>query len=252
MACTRSGRKAVDGNLELRALHCEPLWCTGSEPNKKCELSETERNGNMQSTRQEILEILLEERQATVEDLAERLELTPMTIRHHLNVLQAQNLVAATTVRRSQKVGRPRLVYTLTEAADDLFPQNYGELARHLVVEIKETMGPGETEEIFRRIAGRIADEAPQPSDGQSFEARLAEVADFLEQQGFVVRWEKTDEGYVLTNVNCPYRQITRDHPEICVMDSVLLERLLGIEPQQLSRMREGDVACTSLLVPPD
>ena len=35
--------------------------------------------------------------------LAERLELTPMTIRHHLNVLQAQNLVVASKVRRSQK-----------------------------------------------------------------------------------------------------------------------------------------------------
>ena len=77
----------------------------------------------MQSTRQEILEILKEDKQATVEDLAERLQLTPMTIRHHLNVLQAQNLVTTATVRRSQKVGRPRLVYTLTAAADDLFPQ---------------------------------------------------------------------------------------------------------------------------------
>ena len=79
----------------------------------------------MQSTRQEILEILKEERQATVEDLAQRLELTPMTIRHHLNVLQAQGLIEAAKVRRSQKVGRPRLVYTLTEAADDHFPQSY-------------------------------------------------------------------------------------------------------------------------------
>jgi predicted ArsR family transcriptional regulator len=90
----------------------------------------------MQSTRQEILEILKKEGQATVEDLAERLELTPMTIRHHLNVLQAQSLVVAAEVRRSKTVGRPRLVYTLTEAADQLFPQGYGELARHLVSEV--------------------------------------------------------------------------------------------------------------------
>ena len=74
----------------------------------------------MQSTRQEILGILKEERQATVEDLAQRLELTPMTIRHHLNVLQAQSMVEAARVRRSQRVGRPRLVYTLTESADAL------------------------------------------------------------------------------------------------------------------------------------
>jgi DeoR family suf operon transcriptional repressor len=63
----------------------------------------------MQSTRQEILSILREQRQATVDELAESLELTPMTIRHHLNVLQAQNLVVASKVRRSKRVGRPRL-----------------------------------------------------------------------------------------------------------------------------------------------
>jgi predicted ArsR family transcriptional regulator len=206
----------------------------------------------MQSTRQEILEILKEEREATVEDLASRLELTPMTIRHHLNVLQAQNLVVATTVRRSQKVGRPRLVYTLTDAADELFPQSYGELARHLVSEIKETMGPEETEAIFRRIGERIAEEAPAPHEGQDFEDRLDQAASFLEELGFLFRWEKTDEGYLLTNINCPYRHVTRDHPEICVMDTVLLSRLLEVEPQRLDSLRTGAPACTCLLVPED
>jgi predicted ArsR family transcriptional regulator len=206
----------------------------------------------MQSTRQEILEILKEETQATVEDLATRLELTPMTIRHHLNVLQAQGLVAATTVRRSQRVGRPRLVYTLTEQADDLFPQSYGELALHLVSEIKEAMGPEETEAVFRRIAERISQEAPPPIPGQSFEERLDQVTDFLGQQGFVMRWERDDDGYVLANINCPYRQVTRQHPEVCVMDAVLLRQLLGVEPELLGTLREGEHMCSCRLAPPE
>lgn len=134
----------------------------------------------MQSTRQEILEILKQERQATVEDLAERLDLTAMTIRHHLNVLQAQGLVVAAKVRRLQTVGRPRLVYTLTEAADELFPQGYSELARYLVSEVKETMGPSQMREVFQRMAERIAREAPHPAPGQSFEERLDQVARYL------------------------------------------------------------------------
>lgn len=206
----------------------------------------------MQSTRQEILEILKEDGSATVEDLAKRLELTPMTIRHHLNVLQAQNLVATTTVRRSQKVGRPRLVYALTDAADELFPQSYGELARYLVTEIKETMGPDETEAIFRRIADRMAEEGPSPQEGQPFEERLQVVTEYLEELGFLFRWEKMDEGYVLSNINCPYRQVMRDHPEICVMDTVLIRRLLGVEPQAMGRIQAGDPVCTCLVVPPE
>ena len=206
----------------------------------------------MQSTRQEILEILKEDGQATVEDLASRLELTPMTIRHHLNVLQAQNLVAATTVRRSQKVVRPLLLYTLTEAADHLFHQRSAELALHLVSEVKDTMGPEETEAIFRRVAERIAQDAPPSSAHQSFEDRLDQVTAYLGELGFLFRWEKNEEGYVLANINCPYRQVTQEHREVCAMDDVLLTKLLGVEPQPLTRLRAGDAACTCLLVPPE
>jgi len=205
----------------------------------------------MQSTRQEILEILRVERQATVEDLASRLKLTPMTIRHHLNVLQAQNLVMATQVRRSQKVGRPRLIYTLTDAADDLFPQSYGELARHLVSEIKGKMNPQEVRSIFARIGERIAAEAPPPVPGQSFDERLDQITDFLNRQGFLFRWEKTDEGYALINLNCPYRQVTKDHAEVCGMDTVLITRLLGVDIRRTGHLREGDPSCTCLLIPP-
>jgi predicted ArsR family transcriptional regulator len=204
----------------------------------------------MQSTRQEILAILKEERQATVEDLAVRLELTPMTIRHHLNVLQAQNLVEASKVRRSKKVGRPRLVYTLTDAADDLFPQSYGELARHLVSEVKETVGEEEAEEIFRRVADRVARDAPAATPGQSFEERLAQVVDFMEEQGFISRWERSDEGYVITNINCPYRIVSREHEEVCIMDTQILTQLLGVVPQRMGSMQEGESSCRFLLVP--
>jgi predicted ArsR family transcriptional regulator len=205
----------------------------------------------MQSTRQEILAILKEERQATVEDLAERLELTPMTIRHHLNVLQAQNLVTASKVRRSKKVGRPRLVYTLTDAADDLFPQGYGDLARYLVSEMKETLGQEEAEEVFRRVAERMVNTAPAPVLGQSFEQRLAQVVDFMEGQGFISRWEQSDEGYVITNFNCPYRNVSMEHSEVCLMDTEILTRLLGVTPQRVGTMQAGESACAFLLVPP-
>jgi predicted ArsR family transcriptional regulator len=204
----------------------------------------------MQSTRQEILEILKEERQATVEDLAERLELTPMTIRHHLNVMQAQNLVVASKVRRSKKVGRPRLVYTLTEAADELFPHSYGELARHLVSEVKETMGEEQAEAILLRVADRVVREAPAPIPGQTFEDRLAQVVDFMEGQGFISRYEETEEGFVITNINCPYRNVSREHEEVCVMDTEILTRLLGVTPKRMSSMRSGEAACKFLLVP--
>ena len=83
----------------------------------------------MQSTRQRILKILKEERQATVEQLSDALELTPVTIRHHLEVLKGEGLVEAPQVLRRPGPGRPQYTYGLTEAAVDYFPKNYHGLA---------------------------------------------------------------------------------------------------------------------------
>jgi predicted ArsR family transcriptional regulator len=206
----------------------------------------------MQSTRQEILDILRQGRQATVEDLAERLELTPMTIRHHLNVLQAQGLVESLKVRRLQTVGRPRLVYTLTQAADELFPQAYGELARHLLGEVKERESQARMEQVMQGTAERIAREAPPPVAGQSFEERLDQVCDYLGKLGFLFTWTEMDQGYLLTNANCPYRRVAQEHAEVCGIDTLLLQRLLGVEPRPFGQLRAGAESCTCLVVPPE
>jgi len=205
----------------------------------------------MQSTRQEILDILRQSRQATVEDLAERLELTSMTIRHHLNVLQAQGLVEAAKVRRLQTVGRPRLVYTLTQAAMELFPQAYAELARHLLGEMKERESSARVEQVLQGTAERIARDGPPAVPGQSFEERLDQVCDYLRKLGFVFAWTETDAGYLLTNANCPYRRVAHEHSEVCGMDSRLLQRLLGVELKHLGHLRDGAESCTCLVVPP-
>jgi predicted ArsR family transcriptional regulator len=118
------------------------------------------------------------------------------------------------------------------------------------VSEVKESMGKEGTQEILRRIADRLADEAPPPVEGQSFEERLTQVTDFLESKGFIYRWEKTDEGYIMSNINCPYRQVSETHPELCAMDDTLLRRLLAVEPKHLSYLREGAQTCTCMLQP--
>jgi predicted ArsR family transcriptional regulator len=204
----------------------------------------------MQSTRQEILDILRQEGQGTVEDLATRLKLTPMTVRHHLNVLQAQGLAEASQVRRMQTVGRPRLVYTLTDAAQDLFPQSYSDLARHLVSEVKDTMGPAQTQKLLERVAERIARGAPPPVEGQTLEERLAQVSEFLQERGLFLSWEETADGEMALSLNCPYLRVSQHHEELCTMDLYLLRRLLGVQPTQVQRLAEGDMVCRCVLRP--
>ena len=92
----------------------------------------------MQATRQSILNILKERGQTTVEQLSDELKLTPVTIRHHLDILRSEGLVEAPKVQRRQSPGRPQHIYTLTEHAANYFPKNYVAFADLTLQELRE------------------------------------------------------------------------------------------------------------------
>src|SRR5260221_1101186 len=101
----------------------------------------------MQQTRREILEVLHERGEATVDELVEALktrinhEITAVTVRHHLDVLRSEALVTPPEIRRRNAPGRPQHVYSLSERALEPFPNNYQNLAANLLAPIK-TMLP--------------------------------------------------------------------------------------------------------------
>ncbi len=199
----------------------------------------------MQVTRQRILEILKERGQATIEELGETLDLTPVTIRHHLDILRGDGLVEVPEVRRRTTPGRPQYVYMLTEAAGDFFPKNYSGFTNLMISEIRDRFEPVELDRILRGMAARVEADVPHPLDGETFEQRLGRVVDFLNTKGYVAKWEKIDEGYFLHTNNCPYRDVSRNNSEVCVMDMTLISNLLGTVPERVSWTAAGEYSCS-------
>jgi predicted ArsR family transcriptional regulator len=199
----------------------------------------------MQATRQRIVELLREQGEATVEELAETVGLTQMAIRHHLNVLQSDNLVITTRVRRQKAPGRPQQLYSLTEVANGLFPEDYYSLSKYLLDELNLVMGYQGTVTFLQQIARRLVAETPAVMAGQGFDERLGQVVGFLTKNGFVSRWEKLDNGYTIHTLTCPFRQIARTHRELCEMDMALIRYLLSVEPRRTSCIVDGGDRCT-------
>ena len=199
----------------------------------------------MQATRQKIIELLKERGQATVEELSDAVGLTQMAVRHHLNVLQGEKLVAAPTVRRRKRPGRPQQLYALTEAADELFPENYCSLTSYLLEEIKQSLGAPGLDALFRRVGDRLAAEVPSPRQGQSPEERLNQLVQLLGEKGFVARWGVEGGQYVVHLLSCPYRQIARQHQEVCSLDRQIIERVLNVSPVKVACLAKGDERCT-------
>ncbi len=67
----------------------------------------------MHRTRTLILDYLKEHGEATVDDLAAVLDLTSVTVRHHLDILRTEELVAEPVIRHRNTPGRPQYSYAL-------------------------------------------------------------------------------------------------------------------------------------------
>jgi predicted ArsR family transcriptional regulator len=199
----------------------------------------------LHEVRQQIIDYLKEKKQATVNELAESVHLTPMAVRYHLNVLQKDNLITTPVVRRPTGRGRPQQLYTLTEAADDLFPVNYYILTDYLLDELKRKLGETGIEEIFSRIAERLAQEAPPTRANQTITERLDEVAAFLREKGFVVDWEANENAYLIHAYSCPYRQIAREYGQVCLLDKRIISAMLNTPPARTACLTTGDSYCT-------
>ena len=126
-----------------------------------------------------------EERETLCEALAEAVEINPISVRHHLSNLEKEGLIAADEERHG--VGRPRLVYSLTEDGMERFPTKYLRLTTRLLAQMKESMPGPVVAQLFNQIAEELANEYSDQIKGMSMEERLELVKEMLAQEGFTV-----------------------------------------------------------------
>lgn len=179
---------------------------------------------------------------ATVEQLAEAATVSPVTVRHHLNSLQADGLIEVEAVRR--KVGRPYYVYHLSEAGLELFPKKYYSLSSRLIEVLKGRFSAEIVSDLFHGVVQRIIEEHSGEFEQLSFEARLDYLVELLAQEGFLARWERNEDGYRIVEYSCPYLSMGQLHAEICMLDTTLIQAVMRTQVQQHSCMLKGDSSC--------
>lgn len=204
----------------------------------------------MHTVRKQILHILKEQGGATVTELAHILDMPPVSVRHHLDLLQGDNLICVERVRRKGSVGRPQQIYALTTEASDVFPNNFACLAEGLMRQMKAVLPPEQVQGAFRSIAAQIASELDASDlDTAPMDERLARVTAFLSERGYLARWEQADpteqEGYLLHKYNCPYAGVSAEHRELCAMDQSLINLLVGQPCHRIQSLAEDAHCCT-------
>lgn len=200
------------------------------------------------NTRKRVLRSLLLSQSRTVNDLAEAVDINPISVRHHVTKLEAEGLIQSEEERHG--VGRPRLVYSLTSKGMEQFPQRYLQLTLRLLEHLKTNLSEKGLTEIFQELAEGITSELTQDIDLEdlSLEERLHLLQKVLTAEGYVVKLQEEDGNFYLVEASCPYHHIGEDFPEICILDQELIAHFTATTTKRIECILDGDKQCKYLI----
>lgn len=199
-------------------------------------------------TRRKIIIILKKKGEMSVEDLSKEINITAMGVRQHLLILERNGIVEYITKR--QRVGRPGFLYKLTDAAENLFPKNYQNLAIDILSDIAEKEGRQKIMEIFKRRKDRLFNRRIQfLSEKNSLRDKVITLAELMNKEGNMVEIGENDKYFKLKQNNCTIHKVALMFKEACINDHELIKDLMGIKDIiHQERISDGSQACVYLI----
>ncbi|WP_460741123.1 helix-turn-helix transcriptional regulator [Mariniluteicoccus endophyticus] len=200
------------------------------------------------STRQRVMQAIMQSGPSTAAELADRLGLTPAAIRRHTTTLIEQGHLSA----REQRVygargrGRPAKVFVLTDTGRASFHQAYDDLAIAALAQLARAGGDeavaelarGRVREVEQRYRSlRLADPGRNP---------VEVLAQALSADGYVASTRPARAGEQLCQHHCPVAHVAQQFPQLCEAETRLFSELLGVHVQRLATIAHGDGVCTT------
>jgi predicted ArsR family transcriptional regulator len=212
-------------------------------------LPPTEGVGGSSNLRRALLLRLRHDGPSSPEDLATRLGVSRTGVLQQLHALETAGLVSRQAVRHG--VGRPRHVYDVTAAAQDLFPTNYDGLASGLLAAIRAIGGEDLVDGVFDERRRITRDRIRQRmTDRLSPEARLVdrarELAVIQDEQGYLAETLIGADGVIrLVERNCAIHHVAADNGAACQAELELFREILGPDVVRETHIAAGDRCCT-------
>lgn len=176
-------------------------------------------------TQRRVLEAVKRHGEATADELAGTLEISPSAVRQHLSALRTAGLIEAR--REHGQTGRPADRYHATERTEPLFVT-----ADDLSIELLELVDdehPELVDRVFDRRRQRLVDDAQVHLEGASIEERVARVTELLDSQGYLCDWEKLADDHFRINLHsCAIWAVASRFRKACASE---LEFLQGVLP---------------------
>jgi DeoR family suf operon transcriptional repressor len=204
------------------------------------------------TTRRAILNLLKREGSMATAEVAHALSLTPAAIRMQLVRLEEDGLLARTdSPGEIARRGRPTHAYTLTPAAEALYPKRYGDLTTELLGYLGGPDGEQVDALFEQRRQRRVAGARPRLAD-LSFDEQVAALAAILDEDGYLADATKAEDGsWLITEHNCAILTVAHGFSQACSSElSFIREALPGATVERVAHLMDGAHVCAYRVTP--
>jgi predicted ArsR family transcriptional regulator len=161
----------------------------------------------------------------SVDELAAELGLTDNAVRAHLAILQREQIIESTGVRREGSVGKPATIYAIAPGAQPLFSRAYSPLLSALLVELRTDTVPSAMRRLLKRVGRRMA---PRERAVGTLEARVRAGSNLLNELGGSTQVAREANAFVIRGHGCPLSEAVVACPETCGAVTQMLSEVTG------------------------
>lgn len=177
------------------------------------------------TTKDMILHQLKKEYEVSMKELMMHFSISEVAVRKQLHDLIRQGFVRKRKVKAD--IGRPMLVYALTDKGHHTFPNQYKMLPKELLEDLEASLGKQAVHKLLSERKDREERELQSYMKDASFSEKLAKLVHYQEEKGYLIEMETRETGDVeLKNFNCPIYHLASNYQMICTNEKDMYRNL--------------------------
>lgn len=172
-----------------------------------------------------VLEVLKRHGEATADELAEALAISPGAARQHLSALRSAGYVHARQERGQP--GRPADRFRTTDKTEDMFAARTETLSLELLVHIEEE-DPELVARVFERRRRRRVEAVRHHLDGKTLAEKISVLAGLLDSEGYLADTDGSSaECFHINLHSCPIWDVAAQFGQACASELEFIRELV-------------------------
>ncbi|MGR5178075.1 helix-turn-helix transcriptional regulator [Vibrio parahaemolyticus] len=193
----------------------------------------------------QIIDIIKREGAVTAKQIAQRLGITTMGARQHLQSLEEEGLLRFEDVK--VKVGRPNRHWSLTSKGHARFSDRHSDLTIQFIDAIEQVFGNEGLGKVSKeRELNTLTSYRPHFDTLPDLQSKVTKLTELREKDGYMAELITAEGGYHLIENHCPICKAASRCEALCQSELNVFQALVGddVEVQRQEHIVKGARRC--------